>query len=144
MAAAHDLAWRVHPLRRFPARTAALIAFAAVLWPVATRLGGLWALVLVAAFTVVPAAGFIWPTAYRVGPGGVALDNPFAHEMRPWSAFAGYRADRDAVRLLFVPATWRARRLGGVTLVFGGNRDQVMAAVAGRLPSLEPAAPRRR
>jgi hypothetical protein len=135
-----DLTWRAHPLRQNPARSAAFCGIAAALLALAAWAGGLWGLVLAAAFTLLPGAPYLFPTTYRLDAEGVSMRNPFAADQKPWERFAAYRAYPDAVHLLFDPSTPRGWWLRGHLLYFAGNRAEVMAAVRRRVaPATDPA-----
>jgi hypothetical protein len=144
MAATADaVTWRAHPLAQQPARSAAFGVLAAAVWALAAWAWGPWGLLLVAAFTVLPGAAYLFPTTYRLDAAGVSLGNPFASDCRPWSRFVAYREYPDAVQLLFDDATARGWWLRGHLLYFNGNRGAVMAAVRRRLPAATGPAPAR-
>ncbi|HVB09448.1 MAG TPA: hypothetical protein VNM16_03665 [Bacillota bacterium] len=99
------------------------------MFAIAAWVGGLWGAVLAAAFLVLPAGPFLFPTIYGMDERGVALSNPLASDRKPWSRFVAYRQYPDAVQLLFDPSNPRGWWLTGHLLYFNGNRDLVMATV---------------
>jgi hypothetical protein len=138
-----SLTWRAHPLRQHPGRTAAFCLVAAGVLAAAAEAGGAWGFLLAAAFMALPGAPYLFPTTYRVDAEGVAMHNPFAADRKAWARFTGYREFPDAVQLLFDASNPRGWLLRGHLLYFGGNRDEVMAAVRRHLAApataLDPA-----
>ena len=134
-----SLSWRAWPLAEYPGRTAvaALTVTAAAaaiyfLWenPAFAALG--------AAVLILSLHGHVLPRRYVLDDDGVFVSVIGIKKRRPWDYFHSYYADRLGVMLSTFAYPSRLDSFRGTNLRFAhGNRDEVVAFVAARLPAAE-------
>lgn len=82
--------------------------------------------------------GHLLPRRYRLDDDGVSVSAIRFKKRRPWDYFHSYYADRLGVMLSTFTYPSRLDSFRGVNLRFArGNRDDVVAFVAARLPAAE-------
>ncbi len=81
-------------------------------------------------------ATYFLPTNFRIDDQGVAATSVLGARRREWSALRTYVADARGVTLSPYRHTSWLESYRGVRLLFAGNREQVVAAVAARLSPL--------
>jgi hypothetical protein len=134
-----SLSWRAWPLVEYPGRTAlAAVMVAAAgaaiyfLWD-----NALFA-VLGAVVLVISLHGHVLPRRFRLDDDGVFVSVIGIKKQRPWDYFHSYYADRLGVMLSTFTYPSRLDSFRGANLRFArGNRDDVVAFVAARLPAAE-------
>jgi hypothetical protein len=133
-AAAGELSWTVWPARERPAQAAVLVASAVVLGVLVA--GGTGDRILGFAaplFVLVSLSSYLLPTAYRLTEDAVEVRSLGVVRARPWSEMRRMTVDRTGVFLSpFESRSW-LEAYRGLRLLFGGNRDQVVAFVEARL-----------
>jgi len=133
-AAAGDLTWTAWPARERPLAAVVLVA-AAVVLGVLVRKGTNDSVLAVAApiFVVASLSSFLFPTDYRLTEESVEVRSLGVARVRPWTEMRRMTVDRTGVFLSpFERRSW-LEAYRGVRLLFGGNRDQVVAFVEARL-----------
>jgi hypothetical protein len=86
-------------------------------------------------FVLFSLSSFLFPTAYRLTEDLVEVRSLGVARVRPWTEMRRMTVDRTGVFLSpFERRSW-LEAYRGVRLLFGGNRDQVVAFVEARLKS---------
>lgn len=130
-----ELAWSVWPARRRPFSAAVLLGSAIVLGILIGHGTEDRVLALAApVFVLASLSSFLLPTTYRLSADQVEVRSLGVVRARPWTEMR--RFDEDATGVFLSPFERRSWLDGyrGVRLLFGGNRDQVVAFVEARLP----------
>lgn len=134
-----SLSWRAWPLVECPARSAlAAVTVAGT----AAAIYFIWESALFAALGAVVLTlslhGHLLPRRYRLDDDGASVSAIGIKKRRPWDYFHSYYADRLGVMLSTFTYASRLDSFRGVNLRFArGNRDDVVAFVAARLPAAE-------
>jgi hypothetical protein len=134
-----SLSWRAWPLVEYPARTTlAAVAVAGT----AAGIYFIWDSALFAVLGAVVLAlslhGHLLPRHHRLDDDGVLVSVIGIKKRRPWDYFHSYYADRLGVMLSTFTYPSRLDSFRGANLRFArGNRDDVVAFVAARLPAAE-------
>jgi len=131
---ADELTWTAWPARKRPLAALVLVGSAIVLGALVGK-GTKDAVLAVAAPTFVLAslASFLFPTVYRLTKDSVEVRSLGVARVRPWTEMRRVTVDRTGVFLSpFERRSW-LEAYRGVRLLFGGNRDQVVAFVEARL-----------
>ncbi|MGD8718355.1 MAG: hypothetical protein PVH29_05975 [Candidatus Zixiibacteriota bacterium] len=141
-----ELRWRSWPLIEYPGRSALALATAAA---ATAAIYFLWHSPLLAAIGAVALLlslhGHFLPRYYRLDDKGVNMSVVGLKKARDWDFFHSYYADRLGVMLSTFSYPSRLDSFRGVNLRFsGGNRDDVIAFVAAKLPRAEKPARRGR
>ena len=134
-----SLSWRAWPLVEYPARSALAAVMVA---GTAAAIYFVWDSALFAVLGAVVLAlslhGHLLPRRYRLDDDGVSVSAIRIKKHRPWDYFHSYYADRLGVMLSTFTYPSRLDSFRGVNLRFArGNRDDVVAFVAARLPAAE-------
>ncbi len=130
------LSWTAWPARERPLAAAVLVGSAVVLGVLVAR-GTQDAVLGVATplFVLASLSSFLFPTAYRLTEDAVEVRSLGVARVRPWTEMRRMTVDRTGVFLSpFERRSW-LEAYRGVRLLFGGNRDQVVAFVEARLKS---------
>lgn len=133
-AGAGELSWSVWPARQRPVAAAVLLGASFVLGILVER-GTHDRVLSVAApmFVLVSVSSFLLPTSYRLFAEGFEVRSLGMVRSRPWSEMKRFEADDTGVFLSpFERKNW-LDAYRGARLVFGGNRDQVVAFVETKL-----------
>jgi len=131
---ADELTWTAWPARKRPLAALVLVSSAIVLGVLVGK-GTKDAVLAVAAptFVVASLASFLFPTVYRLTKDSVEVRSLGVARVRPWTEMRRVTVDRTGVFLSpFERRSW-LEAYRGVRLLFGGNRDQVVAFVEARL-----------
>jgi hypothetical protein len=130
------LTWTAWPARERPLAAAVLVGAAIVLGVLVERgTGDLVLGVATPLFVLVSLSSFLFPTAYRLTEDLVEVRSLGVARVRPWTEMRRMTVDRTGVFLSpFERRSW-LEAYRGVRLLFGGNRDQVVAFVEARLKS---------
>lgn len=134
-----SLSWRAWPLVECPGRSALAAVMVA---GTAAAIYFVWDSALFAVLGAVVLAlslhGHLLPRRYRLDDDGVSVSAIRFKKRRPWDYFHSYYADRLGVMLSTFTYPSRLDSFRGVNLRFArGNRDDVVAFVAARLPAAE-------
>lgn len=128
------LTWTAWPARERPLAAAVLLASAIVLGVLVAH--GTQDRVLGVAtplFILVSLSSFLLPTTYRLTENAVEVRSLGVARVRPWTEMRRMTVDQTGVFLSpFEKRSW-LEAYRGVRLLFGGNRDQVVAFVEARL-----------
>lgn len=131
---AGELTWTAWPARERPLAAAVLVVAAVVLGMLVERgtddrfLG-----IAAPAFVLASLSSFLLPTSYRLTKESVEVRSLGVARARPWTEMRRMTVDRTGVFLSpFERRSW-LEAYRGVRLLFGGNRDQVVAFVEARI-----------
>ena len=133
-AVAGELIWNVWPARQRPIAAAILLGASVVLGGLVEQ-GTHDRVLAVAApmFVLVSVSSFLLPTSYRLHAEGFEVRSMGMVRSRPWSEMRRFDADATGVFLSpFERKNW-LDAYRGARLVYGGNRDQVVAFVEAKL-----------
>ena len=132
-----ELTWSVWPARERPAAALVLLAAAVVLGVLVAKGTGDGVLGMAAPFFVLASlSSFLFPTVYRLTDDAVEVRSLGVWRTRPWKEMRRMTVDRTGVFLSpFEKRNW-LDAYRGLRLLFGGNRDQVVAFVEARLQRL--------
>jgi hypothetical protein len=131
---ADEVVWRIWPARQRPLTAIVLIAGALVLGILVSR-GTEDKVLGIAApvFVLASLSSFLLPTEFRLTREAIEVKSLGVVRSRPWSEMRRFEEDRSGVFLSpFEKRSW-LDAYRGVRLDPGGNRDQVVAFVKGRL-----------
>ncbi|HTK69303.1 MAG TPA: hypothetical protein VL857_05825 [Candidatus Eisenbacteria bacterium] len=130
------LTWTAWPARQRPLAAAVLVGSAIVLGVLVahgTQDGVLG--VATPLFILVSLSSFLMPTTYRLTEDAVEVRSLGVARVRPWTEMRRMTVDQTGIFLSpFEKRSW-LEAYRGVRLLFGGNRDQVVAFVEARLKS---------
>jgi hypothetical protein len=130
------LTWTAWPARQRPLAAAVLVGSAIVLGVLVahgTQDGVLG--VTTPLFILVSLSSFLMPTTYRLTEDAVEVRSLGVARVRPWTEMRRMTVDQTGIFLSpFEKRSW-LEAYRGVRLLFGGNRDQVVAFVEARLKS---------
>lgn len=131
---AGELTWTAWPARERPLAAAVLVVAAVVLGMLVERgtddrfLG-----VAAPAFVLASLSSFLFPTSYRLTKDAIEVRSLGVARARPWTEMRRMTVDRTGVFLSpFERRSW-LEAYRGVRLLFGGNRDQVVAFIEARI-----------
>ena len=133
-AVAGELIWNVWPARQRPIAAAILLGASVVLGGLVEQ-GTHDRVLAVAApmFVLVSVSSFLLPTSYRLHSEGFEVRSLGMVRSRPWSEMRRFDADATGVFLSpFERKNW-LDAYRGARLVYGGNRDQVVAFVEAKI-----------
>ena len=133
-AVAGELIWNVWPARQRPIAAAILLGASVVLGGLVEQ-GTHDRVLAVAApmFVLVSVSSFLLPTSYRLHAEGFEVRSLGMVRSRPWSEMRRFDADATGVFLSpFERKNW-LDAYRGARLVYGGNRDQVVAFVEAKI-----------
>jgi hypothetical protein len=133
-AGARELSWSAWPARERPLAAVVLVAAAVVLGMLVRR-GTHDTVLAIAAplFILLSVSSWLLPTTYRLSDEGVEVRSLGVARLRPWSEMRRMTVDGTGVFLSpFEQRNW-LEAYRGVRLLFGGNRDQVVAFVEAKL-----------
>ena len=129
-----ELSWTAWPARERPLAAAVLVVAAVVLGMLVKKgtedpfLG-----VAAPGFVLASLSSFLFPTSYRLTKESVEVRSLGVPRVRPWTEMRRMTVDRTGVFLSpFDRRSW-LEAYRGVRLLFGGNRDQVVAFVEARI-----------
>ena len=131
---AGELTWSVWPARQRPMAAAILLGASVVLGGLVEQ-GTHDRVLAVAApmFVLVSVSSFLLPTSYRLHAEGFEVRSLGMFRSRPWSEMRRFDADATGVFLSpFERKNW-LDAYRGARLVYGGNRDQVVAFVEAKI-----------
>jgi hypothetical protein len=132
--AADCLEWSVVPFRENLGRSAAVVAamllvgFLVVALFKDVFLGILSVLILFASLHT-----YFGKTTYRLDSGQVVVKSSFGTTAKKWSHFKRYFVDRKGVTLSPFDKRSRLEPFRSLRLLFGGNRDEVVAFISKRV-----------
>lgn len=129
-----ELTWTAWPARERPMAALVLIAAAVVLGMLVGRGTSDRVLGIAApAFVLASLSSFLFPTTYRLTDESVEVRSLGVSRTRPWSEMRRMTVDRTGVFLSpFEQKNW-LEAYRGLRLLFGGNRDQVVAFAEARI-----------
>jgi hypothetical protein len=132
--AGRELSWSAWPARERPIAAAILVASAVVLGVLVAR-GTHDAVLAVAAplFILISVSSWLLPTAYRLTDDSLEVRSLGVARVRPWSEMRRMSVDASGVFLSPFERRHWLEAYRGVRLLFGGNRDQVVAFVEAKL-----------
>jgi hypothetical protein len=128
------LEWSVFPFLEDTRRSAivvAIIAAAAILVYLAFK--DVFLTLLSVAILVVSLHTFFTRTTYRLGEEGVSVTTVGVKTSKSWAAFKRYTVDGKGVTLSPFAQPSRLDPFRSVRLLFGGNRDEVVAFISKRV-----------
>jgi hypothetical protein len=131
---AEYLEWSVFPFledRRRSAVVVAVVVAVGVLVFVAFK--DIFLTVLSLAILLVSLHTFFTKTSYRLAEDGVTVRTVGVKTFKAWSAFKRYSADRKGVTLSPFAKPSRLDPFRSVRLLYGGNRDEVVAFISKRV-----------
>jgi hypothetical protein len=137
---ARELSWSAWPARERPLAAAVVVAASIVLGVLVEQ--GTHDVVLgVAAPAVILFAVSSWllPTAYRLTEESLEVRSLGVSRVRPWTEMRRMSVDATGVFVSPFAARHWLDAYRGVRILFGGNRDQVVAFVEARLADAGPA-----
>lgn len=137
-AAAGELRWAVWPARGRPVATIVVIAGGIVLGVLIAQ-GTKDPVLGVAAplFVLASLGSFLLPTEYRLSKDAVEVRSLGVARMRPWSEVRRVVDDGTGAQLSpFETKSW-LDPYRSIRLVYGGNRDQVLAFVKSRVQAAQ-------
>jgi len=139
--AAGALTWSAWPARERPLSAIVLLASALLLGVLVVRGTGDAVLGLAAPLFVLGSlSSFLFPTSYRLTEEAVEVRSLGVSRARPWKEMRRMTVDATGVFLSpFEKRNW-LEAYRGVRLLFGGNRDQVVAYVEARIGREDPVA----
>jgi hypothetical protein len=132
--AAELLEWSVVPFRENRGRSAAVVAVMLLVGLVVVVLfkdvflGILSVLILFASLHT-----YFGKTTYRLDSGQVVVKSSFGTTAKKWSHFKRYFVDRKGVTLSPFAKRSRLEPFRSLRLLFGGNRDEVVAFISKRV-----------
>jgi len=128
------LEWSVFPFLE-DARRSAIVVLIIVAAGVAVHLAfkEVFLTVLAFAILVVSLHTFFTKTTYRLGEKGVTVRMVGVKTFKTWSAFKRYNADGKGVTLSPFAQPSRLDPFRSVRLLFGGNKDEVVAFISKRV-----------
>jgi hypothetical protein len=132
--AAGELSWSAWPARDRPL-AAIVVVGAAVVLGVLVGQGTNDAVLAVAApaFVLLSVSSWLLPTAYRLTEESLEVRSLGVSRVRPWTEMRRMAVDATGIFLSpFAERHW-LDAYRGVRILFGGNRDQVVAFVEARL-----------
>lgn len=129
-----ELTWTAWPARERPLSASILVGASVVLGVlVAKQTNDLVLAVAAPAFVLVSLSSFLLPTEYRLSEESVEVRSLGVTRVRPWREMRRMTVDRTGVFLSpFERRSW-LESFRGVRLLFGGNRDQVVAFVEAKV-----------
>jgi hypothetical protein len=128
------LEWSVFPFLEDRMRSAVVVAVvAAVGILVHLAFGDAFLTVLALAILVVSLHTFFTKTTYRLEEKGVTVKTLGVKTFKTWSAFKRYSPDGKGVTLSPFAQPSRLDPFRSVRLLFGGNRDEVVAFISKRI-----------
>jgi hypothetical protein len=129
-----ELSWTAWPARERPLAALVLVVAAFILGMLVKKgtddpfLG-----VAAPGFVLASLSSFLLPTSYRLTKESVEVRSLGVARVRPWTEMRRMTVDRTGVFLSpFERRSW-LEAYRGVRLLFGGNRDQVVAFVEARI-----------
>lgn len=126
--------WSVFPFAEDPRRSAIVVlVIAAVGVLVYMAFRDAFLTVLALAILVVSLHTFFTKTTYRLGEDGVTVRTVGVKSFKSWSAFKRYQADGKGITLSPFAKPSRLDAFRSVRLLFGGNRDEVVAFISKRV-----------
>ncbi len=134
LAGAGDLTWSVWPARNRPIAAGVLVV-AAIVLGILVRQGTHDHVLSVAApmFVLASVSSFLLPTSYRLFAEGFEVRSLGMVRSRPWTEMRRFEADATGIFLSpFERKNW-LDAYRGARLLYGGNRDQVVAFVQAKL-----------
>lgn len=130
-----EVSWTAHPARERPRTTILLLLFL-----VALEVGiyfsfqSFFIVLLAAAFLFTSLSSYFFPTRYKANSEGITVKGIFFRQMRPWSHFRIYYADKRGVQLSTFTRPSRLDPFRGTSLLFSkDNREEVLAFIKERL-----------
>ena len=129
-----ELTWTAWPARERPLAAGVLVVAAVVLGMLVEKgTGDRFLGVAAPAFVLASLSSFLLPTSYRLTKESVEVRSLGVVRARPWTEMRRITVDRTGVFLSpFERRSW-LEAYRGVRLLFGGNRDQVVAFVEARI-----------
>jgi hypothetical protein len=126
--------WSVFPFLEDTRRSAVVVLIvAAVGVAVQMAFREVFLTVLSLAILVVSLHTFFTKTTYRLAEDGVTVRTLGVKTFKTWSAFKRYSADRKGVTLSPFAKPSRLDPFRSVRLLFGGNKDEVVAFISKRV-----------
>lgn len=128
------LSWTVLPYRENLGRSAAVVAamvlvgFVVLVLFKDVYLGILSVLILFASLHT-----YFGRTTYRLDAAGVTVKSSFGTTQKPWSYYKRFYVDKKGVTLSPFSRPSRLEPFRSLRLLFGGNKDEVVAFVSQRL-----------
>ena len=132
--AVDELTWTAWPARERPLAAIVLVGAAIVLGVLVGKgTKDPWLPVLTPVLVIGSLVSFLFPTVYKLTRDSVEVRSFGVVRVRPWAEMRRATVDRTGVFLSpFERRSW-LEAYRGVRLLFGGNRDQVVAFVEARL-----------
>jgi len=132
--ASDKLTWSVRPCTmnwfKFGLVSAVILGFGFV---VQLAFGDVFMAVISIAVLVGSLHSYFFETSYSLSPEGIEVRGVFGTQKKPWTGFKSFWVDRTGLSLSpFARRSW-LEHYRGVRLLFGGNRDEVVGYVTGRL-----------
>jgi hypothetical protein len=130
----HNLEWSVFPITENPRKSVVvvlIIAGAGVAVQMAFQ--DVFLTVLSVVILVVSLHTFFTRTTYRLTDDGVTVTTVGVKTFKGWSAFKRYEADSKGVTLSPFLRPSRLDPFRSVRMLFGGNRDEVVAFISKRI-----------
>ena len=132
------LEWTTHPIRRKPWTAAMVTVFILVVsFVVLAATDSQWFgfIALVVLFASV--AKFYLPTRFRVTGRQVIIKGTTQTIKKPWTMFRSFYPDKNGVLLSPFVEPSRLENFRGIYLIFGNNRDEVIAFVKDRITEVK-------
>ncbi|MBU0984334.1 MAG: hypothetical protein KKA42_10725 [candidate division Zixibacteria bacterium] len=133
------LAWTIHPVKKRPLVSVAVTVFIGligVLVYLATDSRAFCVLAIVIMLATL--AKFYFPTKYQLSDRRIMVKTTTQTVYRDWKQFRSVYPDKNGVLLSPFVGASRLENFRGQYLIFGDNRDEVIAFVKARVSTPEP------
>lgn len=129
-----SLAWRIHPVKRKP-MLSAVVTLAILLFSflVFVSTESTFMTVLSLAILFGSLAKFYWPTSFTLTEKEVIVKTTMQTLRKEWSLYRSYWPDKNGVLLSPFAEKSRLENFRGLYLIFGENKDDVIAFVKERI-----------
>ena len=128
------ISWKVWPLTQSaPRSTLVLVFIGLVLYSVQSFIGEVFFTVVIGVLFLAQLSAFFLPTHYTLDDEGVKVWRFGPAKKKEWSEFKSFYVDRSGVLLSPFPTRSRLEKFRGVSLMFAGNKREVLDFVRSRL-----------
>lgn len=129
-----SLAWRIHPVKRKP-MLSAVVTLAILLFSflVFVSTESTFMTVLSLAILFGSLAKFYWPTSFTLTEKEIVVKTTMQTLRKEWSLYRSYWPDKNGVLLSPFAEKSRLENFRGLYLIFGENKDDVIAFVKERI-----------
>jgi hypothetical protein len=129
-----EISWRVWPLKRSVTRSILVLVFVIlVLYSVQSFMGEAFFTAVLGVLFLAQLSAFFLPTHYKLDEDGVEVWRLGTAKKKPWTEFRSFYADSGGVLLSPFPTRSRLEKFRGISLMFAGNRREVIDFVRSRI-----------